>query len=128
MENSYSIIVFLAVVIVSLAGCREHPKGGENYYKMVICYQSLGRSAEEVETDVVEPAEKIVNSLQSILSINSASTRNRGIITLEISQTYTMEETRSLIKDRLTLKRALLPLDIPDPVITPVTESVKACE
>ena len=92
---------------VRLAGLNE------SYHSIVLCYKSPGRSAEENETDVTRPVEKILQSLQLVKSINSASTESSVIISLEIPQTSNVENTIELIKNRLALKKTSLPLDIP---------------
>ena len=107
---------------VRLAGLNE------SYHSIVLCYKSPGRSAEENETDVTRPVEKILQSLQLVKSINSASTENSVIISLEIPQTSNVENTIELVKNRLALKKTSLPLDIPDPMIFDSAESFGMCE
>ena len=107
---------------VRLAGLNE------SYHSIVLCYKSPGRSAEENETDVTRPVEKILQSLQLVKSINSASTESSVIISLEIPQTSNVENTIELIKNRLALKKTSLPLDIPDPMIFDSAESFGMCE
>lgn len=107
---------------VRLAGLNE------SYHSIVLCYKSPGRSAEENETDVTRPVEKILQSLQLVKSINSASTESSVIISLEIPQTSNVENTIELVKNRLALKKTSLPLDIPDPMIFDSAESFGMCE
>lgn len=107
---------------VRLAGLNE------SYHSIVLCYKSPGRSAEENETDVTRPVEKILQSLQLVKSINSASTESSVVISLEIPQTSNVENTIELIKNRLALKKTSLPLDIPDPMIFDSAESFGMCE
>ena len=121
-------VLYCLLAIVSIFGCSDSRELNESHHSIVLCYKSPGRSAEENETDVTRPVEKILQSLQLVKSINSASTENSVIISLEIPQTSNVENTIELVKNRLALKKTSLPLDIPDPMIFDSAESFGMCE
>ena len=126
--NEKKVLYCLLVAIVSIFGCSDSRELNESHHSIVLCYKSPGRSAEENESDVTRPVEKILQSLQLVKSINSASTENSVIISLEIPQTSNVENTIEFIKNRLALKKTSLPLDIPDPMVFDSAESFGMCE
>ena len=126
-----SFRVFFAVIVVFIIGCNKNPTDEEIYHEIDICYESLDRSAEDVEQDITIPVEEILASLELAKTISSVSSRDHAIITLEISQKFNVEEAIEKIKNELSQKSTLLPLGMPNPIIAHITdtsEPIKLCE
>jgi len=118
-----SLREILLVSVLLLIGCGEPSKMSETIYEIKICYESLGRSPEEVENDIAIPVESILEKIDGVSSISSNSSINSAEIVIEHSRQYDIEKTINIIERELVINQSELPKDIPAPIVLHVTSS-----
>jgi len=111
-------------------GCGNSSKTIEPVNVFAICYESSGRSAEEVERDITIPVESIFERKSGIKSISSSSSSSSTKITLEFSSVEDITKKQNEIEAALSENHSKLPKDTPRPLVTHVAieANSNACE
>ena len=116
------VVLKLNLVLGTLlgVGCGNSSKSIELGSVFVICYESSGRSAEEVERDIIVPVESIFERKSGIKSITSSSSSSNAQINLEFSPGKDITKRQNEIETVLSQSHSKLPKDTPHPVVTHV--------
>ena len=101
-------------------GCGNSSRTIEPVNVFAICYESSGRSAEEVERDITIPVESIFERKSGIKSISSSSSSSSTKITLEFSSVEDITKKQNEIEAALSENHSKLPKDTPRPLVTHV--------
>ena len=71
-----------------------------------------GANAEVIESQITEPLEKALNSIEGIRSIASASNQGSSVITLEFELGVDLERAANDVRDKVSQSVRQLPQDI----------------
>jgi HAE1 family hydrophobic/amphiphilic exporter-1 len=76
-----------------------------------------GASPETVEREVTDVLEEHINAIEGIRTLGSLSSQGRSRIAIEFGLQYDVDVKAQEVRDKVDLARALLPLDVEDPVV-----------
>ncbi len=76
-----------------------------------------GANARDVETNVTQPLEDALNSLEGLEDINSVSSENLSVVSLEFSWETNLDEATNDIRDMVDLVRDEMPDEVERPKI-----------
>jgi len=76
-----------------------------------------GASPETVEREVTDVLEEHINAIEGIRTLSSVSSQGRSRIAIEFGLQYDVDVKAQEVRDKVDLARALLPLDVEDPVV-----------
>src|SRR3990170_1774894 len=76
-----------------------------------------GASPEVMETDVTDPLEEDINTIQGIRNLTSASSEGKSEITVEFELGRDIDAAAQDVRDKVSVARPKLPKDIDPPVI-----------
>ena len=109
MVMSLLILVFGGIGFKFL-GVREFPSIDPPIITVRTGY--TGANAEVVESQITEPLEKALNSIEGIRTISSASNQGSSVITLEFELSVDMERAANDVRDMVSQAVRQLPQDI----------------
>ncbi len=104
------LIVLVGVLAFGRLPVREYPSIDSPTVSIETSYQ--GASAEVVETEVTEPIEKEVASIEGIRVIRSSSAEENSRITIEFNLDRNVDEAANDVRDRVSRVRGQLPREI----------------
>lgn len=110
-----SIVMSLLIIIFGLIGfkflgVREFPSIDPPIITVRTSY--TGANAEVVESQITEPLEKALNSIEGIRTISSASNQGSSIITVEFDLNADLERAANDVRDKVAQAVRQLPQDI----------------
>lgn len=109
MVMSLLILVFGGIGYKFL-GVREFPSIDPPIITVRTGY--TGANAEVVESQITEPLEKALNSIEGIRTISSASNQGSSVITLEFELSVDLERAANDVRDKVSQAVRQLPQDI----------------
>ncbi len=113
-------LCFVTVVILGIFSLAKlpidlYPDIDTNTLMVITMYP--GASAEDIEQNVTKPLENILNSVEHLKHITSASRENTSVITLEFEYGYDIDVLTNDVRDKLDMVKSSLPDDSENPII-----------
>jgi multidrug efflux pump len=110
-----SIVMSLLIMIfgfigMSFLGVREFPSIDPPVITVRTNYS--GANAEVIESQITEPLEKALNSIEGIRTISSASNQGSSVITIEFEISNDLEKAANDVRDKVSQAVRQLPQDI----------------
>lgn len=109
------LIMFFGFLGFKYLGVREFPSIDPPVISIRTNY--AGANADIIESQITEPLEKQLNSIEGIKSINSSSSQGRSEITVEFDINVDMERAANDVRDKVSSSARTLPQDIDGPPI-----------
>lgn len=115
-----TILVFVAIVLMGVFAYSRLaidllPRIETNQLTVMTSY--AGASSSDIETNITEPLENQLNSLEGLKKMTSKSRDNMSVITLEFEYGTDVDESASDIRDKLEFAKATLPDGSDNPII-----------
>jgi multidrug efflux pump len=104
------LIVLFGVIGFQFLGVREYPSIDPPIVTVRTNYP--GANADIIESQITEPLEKALNSVEDIRSVNSASNQGSSQITVEFNLDVDMERATNDVRDKVSQAVFSLPSDI----------------
>jgi multidrug efflux pump len=116
----FTIVVNLAIVLFGVIGftylgIREFPSIDPAIINVSTNY--TGANADIIESQITEPLEKAINSIDGIRNISSSSNQGRSNITVEFQLEKNLEEAANDVRDKVSQAVRNLPQDIDAPPV-----------
>lgn len=110
-----TIVLNLAIILFGLIGykflgVREYPSIDPAQISIRTNY--TGANADIIESQITEPLEKAINSIDGIRNITSSSNQGRSSITIEFNLEKDLEEAANDVRDKVSQAIRSLPEDI----------------
>ncbi len=116
MATVFSIaIVLFGVVGFLTLGIREYPSVDPPVVTVSTSYP--GANATIIESQITEPLEESINSIDGILSLNSVSSDGRSSITVEFDTGRDLDNAANDVRDKVAGAVSRLPPDADPPVV-----------
>src|SRR5690554_1299318 len=111
----FTIVVNLALILFGVIGftylgVREYPSIDPAIINVSTSY--TGANADIIESQITEPLEKAINSIDGIRNISSSSNQGRSNITVEFHLGKNLEEAANDVRDKVSQAIRNLPKDI----------------
>ena len=103
-------IVLFGIIGYNFLGVREFPSIDPAQISVRTSY--TGANADIIESQITEPLEKVLNSIDGIRNITSSSNQGSSIITIEFNLDKNLEEAANDVRDKVSQAIRLLPQDI----------------
>lgn len=104
------LIVLFGVIGFYFLGVREFPSIDTPIVSVRTSYP--GANSDIIESQITEPLEKAINSIEGIKSISSSSNQGTSNITIEFNLEKDLEEAANDVRDRVSQAVRQLPKDI----------------
>ncbi len=129
------ILILFGVIGYTFLGIREYPSIDPAIVSVRTNYS--GANADIIESQITEPLEKSINSIDGIRNISSSSNQGNSNITIEFNLEKNLEEAANDVRDKVSQAIRNLPQDIDappvvakadadsDPIITMTVQSNK---
>jgi multidrug efflux pump len=116
----FTIVVNLAIVLFgiigySFLGVREFPSIDPAQISIRTNY--TGANADIIESQITEPLEKAINSIDGIRNVTSSSIQGSSNITVEFNLNKNLEEAANDVRDKVAQAVRSLPQDIDAPPV-----------
>jgi len=116
----FTIVINLAIVLFgiigySFLGVREFPSIDPAQVSIRTSY--TGASADIIESQITEPLEKAINSIDGIRNVTSSSLQGSSNITIEFELNKNLEEATNDVRDKVSQSLRSLPQDIDAPPV-----------
>jgi len=109
------LIILFGFLGYKFLGMREFPSIDPPVVSIRTSY--AGANADIIESQITEPLEKQLNSIEGIKSINSISSQGTSQITVEFDIGVDMERAANDVRDKVGSASRTLPLDIDGPPV-----------
>ncbi len=109
-----SIILF-GIIGFSFLGIREFPS--IDPAQITIRTDYAGANSDIIESQITEPIEKSINSIDGIKNITSSSVQGSSTITVEFNLNKDLETAANDVRDKVAIAAKLLPKDIDAPPV-----------
>jgi hydrophobe/amphiphile efflux-1 (HAE1) family protein len=109
-----TIIVF-GIIGYSFLGVREFPSIDPAQISIRTDY--AGANSDIIESQITEPLEKAINSIDGIKNITSSSVQGTSTITIEFNLNKDLETAANDVRDKVALAAKTLPKDIDAPPV-----------
>ena len=122
-------VIFLAVFIFGIFGYTQMPVREFPDVEFPIVNVSVvlpGADPEVIETEVVEPLEEELNTIEGIKEISSTSREEVGVVTVEFDLYRDVDIAAQDVRDRVSRARAEMAEDIEEPIIRKVDPDAQA--
>ncbi|MGM0453296.1 MAG: efflux RND transporter permease subunit [Thermodesulfobacteriota bacterium] len=116
-------VIFLVIFIFGIFGYNQMPVREFPDVDFPIVNVSIilpGADPDVIETEVVEPLEEELNTIEGIKEITSTSREQVGIVTVEFELDRDIDLAAQDVRDRVTRARPDMPDDIEEPIIRKV--------
>lgn len=110
------VIIIFGLVALNFLGVREYPSVDPPVISVSTSY--AGASADIIETQITEPLEESINSIQGIKSLTSTSRDGRSTITVEFGLDSDLEAAANDVRDKVSQAVRSLPPDTEPPVVS----------
>ncbi len=105
--------VFVLIAIITFGGLMSYlnlpresfPEVIEN--KVYVSSLLPGNSAEDVERRVTKPLEEEINDISGVVKVTSNSLQDYSMITVEFEESITIQDAKTLVKDKVDAVKAL---------------------
>ncbi len=104
------VLILFGVIGYSFLGVREYPSIDPPIVSIRTSYS--GANADIIESQITEPLEKALNSIDGIRNISSASNQGSSVINVEFNLDKNLEEAANDIRDKVSQAARNLPQDI----------------
>lgn len=104
------LIILFGLIGFNYLGIREFPSIDPPVVSVRTSYP--GANADIIESQITEPLEKIINSIDGIKNISSSSNQGSSIITVEFNLDKNLEEAANDVRDKVSQAIRTLPKDI----------------
>ncbi|MFT7351381.1 MAG: multidrug efflux pump [Flavobacterium sp.] len=108
-------IVLFGIIGFTFLGVREYPS--INPAQISIRTNYTGANADIIESQITEPLEKAINSIDGIRNITSSSNQGSSNITVEFNLDKDLEAAANDVRDKVSQAVRSLPQDIDSPPI-----------
>ena len=109
------VIILLGILAYTRLGVRELPSVQPAVVSVTTQYP--GASAEVIETQITEPLEAEINTIDGIDTLTSTSREGRSTITVEFRLDVDLDRAANDVRDRASRARGRLPPDAEPPTI-----------
>lgn len=111
------IIILFGVIGYNFLGIREYPSIDPTIISVRTSYP--GANSDIIESQITEPLEKSINSIDGIRNITSSSNQGTSNITVEFNLGKDIDEAANDVRDKVSQAARYLPKDIDGlPVVT----------
>jgi multidrug efflux pump len=104
------LIVLFGIIGYTFLGVREYPSIDPTVVSVRTSYP--GANADIIESQITEPLEKSINSIDGIRNISSSSNQGASNITIEFNLDKNIEEAANDVRDKVSQAARTLPKDI----------------
>lgn len=104
------LLILFGIIGYSFLGVREFPSIDPAQISVRTSY--AGANAEIIESQITEPLEKSINSIDGIRNISSSSNQGTSNITIEFNLDKNLEEAANDVRDKVSQAQRNLPQDI----------------
>lgn len=108
-------IVLFGIIGYTFLGVREFPSIDPAQISIRTNYS--GANSDIIESQITEPLEKAINSIDGIRNITSSSTQGSSNITVEFNLNKNLEEAANDVRDKVSQAVRSLPKDIDAPPV-----------
>src|SRR6187431_1495293 len=108
-------IILFGIIGYSYLGIREFPSIDPAQISVRTSY--AGANADIIESQITEPLEKAINSIDGIRNITSSSNQGSSSITIEFNLDKNLEEAANDVRDKVSQAVRSLPQDIDAPPV-----------
>lgn len=108
-------IVLFGVIGFTYLGVREYPSVDPPIVTVTTNYQ--GANADIIESQITEPLEESINSVEGIRTLSSVSSDGRSTITVEFVLGRDMESAANDVRDKVSVAVRNLPPDADPPIV-----------
>ena len=108
-------IILFGLIGYSFLGVREFPSIDPAQISIKTTY--TGASSDIIESQITEPLEKAINSIDGIKNITSSSVQGSSTITVEFNLNKDLETAANDVRDKVALGAKSLPKDIDAPPV-----------
>lgn len=109
------IIILFGIIGYTYLGVREYPSIDPAVISVRTNY--TGANADIIESQITEPLEKAINSIDGIRNISSSSNQGISLITIEFNLDKNLEEAANDVRDKVAQAINSLPQDITAPPV-----------
>lgn len=109
------IIILFGIIGYTYLGVREYPSIDPAVISVRTNY--TGANADIIESQITEPLEKAINSIDGIRNISSSSNQGVSLITIEFNLGKNLEEAANDVRDKVAQAISQLPQDITAPPV-----------
>lgn len=109
------MLILFGIIGYTFLGVREFPSIDPAQISVQTNY--AGANADIIESQITEPLEKAVNSIDGIRNITSSSSQGRSNITIEFNLDKNLEEAANDVRDKVAQAVRSLPQDIDAPPV-----------
>ncbi|MFO8047812.1 MAG: efflux RND transporter permease subunit [Desulfosudaceae bacterium] len=124
-----TIVIFLAITIFGIYGYLEMPVREYPDVDFPIVNVSVvlpGASPEVIETEVVEPLEEELNTIEGIKEMTATCREQVGSVTVEFELSRDVDVAAQDVRDRVTRARTEMSENIQEPIIRKVDPDAQA--
>ncbi|ADQ16948.1 acriflavin resistance protein [Leadbetterella byssophila DSM 17132] len=104
------LIMLFGIIGYNFLGVREFPSVDPPIVNVSASYP--GANADIIESQITEPLEKALNSVEGIRSVSSSSNQGRSNITVEFNLGMDMEKATNDVRDKVNSAVGQLPRDL----------------
>ena len=109
------LIVLFGIIGYTFLGVREFPSIDPAQVSIRTNY--TGANSDIIESQITEPLEKAINSIDGIRNVTSSSTQGSSNITIEFNLNKNLEEAANDVRDKVSQAIRSLPQDIDAPPV-----------
>lgn len=115
-----TILIFVAVVVMGIFSLMQvpidlFPEMDPPYISVITTY--VGASATEIETNITDPLENALNTVDNLKEITSTSEDNMSVVNLEFEWGSNLDEAANDIRDAVDRIMSVLPEEVDRPTI-----------
>lgn len=108
-------IILFGIIGYTFLGVREFPSIDPAQISIKTSY--AGANSDIIESQITEPIEKAINSIDGIKNITSSSVQGTSIITVEFNLDKDLEAAANDVRDKVSIAARNLPKDIDAPPV-----------
>jgi len=108
-------LVLFGIIGYTFLGVREYPSIDPAQISVRTNY--AGANADIIESQITEPLEKAINSIDGIRNISSSSNQGSSNISIEFNLNKNLEEAANDVRDKVSQAQRQLPQDIDAPPV-----------
>jgi len=109
------MLILFGVIGYTFLGIREYPSIDPAIVSVRTNY--AGANADIIESQITEPLEKAINSIDGVRNISSTSNQGSSNINIEFNLTKNLEEAANDVRDKVSQAVRSLPQDIDAPPV-----------
>ncbi|MDP2162441.1 MAG: efflux RND transporter permease subunit [Flavobacterium sp.] len=109
------IILLFGIIGFTYLGVREFPSIDPAQITVQTSY--TGANADIIESQITEPLEKAINSIDGIRNISSTSAQGSSVISIEFNLDKNLEEAANDVRDKVSQAIRSLPQDLTAPPV-----------